>query len=159
VFRWIAVVFAACAPGAEDQAAPPVCMPAPPDPTPVWSTRFDPHVRLRILDTARLTGDVAGFERLVRTNFGSLRYCYEPALKAGRRPAGRMIVLLGTAVADDATESVDVRVILDEVGDPGLAACTVAKLRRLHDPGVTGDALVEISYTWWQTVPVDRDAY
>jgi hypothetical protein len=69
-----------------------------------------------------------------------------------------MIAQLAMASADDATIPVEAKVLLDELDDPWMTPCVLAKLRRWPDTGVTGDALIELTFTVWRTLLAEPGA-
>jgi hypothetical protein len=89
-------------------------------------------------NVSELTGDQNEVSKVVKTNAGQLRYCYENQLKTNPGLGGR--VEIGWTVEENGTTS-GVYTINNETGDATLATCIEGKIRRWRftPGGATGD--------------------
>jgi len=143
---------------ADPEPAPPVgeCLAVPADPPaePTWSRK--PRVALRVVDVARLDGSPALLERDLRVRIGALRYCYEDLLKRDANRAGRMLLVFSSDEAADQTIPPHATVLLDELGDAGMAACVRTKIGRWELLDLRGDVLVELAFDQWRRAVPDE---
>ncbi len=95
-----------------------------------------PKVNAGTGNVSELTGDQNEVSKVVKTNAGQLRYCYETQLKANPGLGGR--VEIGWTVQATGTTS-NVYTIVNETGDAELAKCIEGKIRKWRFNGAEGD--------------------